>query len=181
MLQSIDIDFREEVKELESAYGINVVHIQNSKYIKCKCFNDLYKTGNPKCNLCFGTGRVTTLSIKKAIKYNQEGGSVDTELGNIVKDKNVFIFNHTYEISEKDYILMVGFNNGCIKDIKNQFEVEYVDEVRGDRGRIEYKIVYTKNCNYKSQMENSIKKLRNNKIQYLSDNQKILIGDLNGI
>lgn len=177
----MDIDFRKEVEILEKEYATYVLHIQSSKYIKCKCFNDLYKSGNPKCNLCFGSGRLTKISVKKAISYNMEGTSIASEMGNVVKDRNVFIFNYKSNLKEKDIILLVGFSNNKILDIKKVFEVDYTNNVRGDRGRIEYNVVYTKNTDY---IINKYKKIpnilgANNNINKLTNG--VLIGDVNGV
>lgn len=177
-----NIDFREELKVMEKEFSIKVLYLNSNKYIKCKCFNDLYKSGNPKCNLCCGSGRLTTLQLVNTIMYNSTGTSIASELGNMVKDNNVFIFNHKIQLKEKDIVLVVGFKNGFISDLKEMYEVDYVDIVRGDRGRVEYQVCYTNSANRLIKgYANAISQISINNSKKLLQGNKILFGDINGI
>lgn len=177
-----NIDFRQELKVMEEEFSIKVLYLNNNKYIKCKCFNDLYKTGSPKCKLCFGSGRLTTLQLVNTIMYNSTGASVSSELGNMVKDNNVFIFNHKVQLKEKDIVLVVGFKNGYISDLKEMYEIDYVDVVRGDRGRVEYQVCYTNSANRMIRhYRDAIDKVSINNSKKLLQGNKILFGDINGI
>jgi hypothetical protein len=178
----VDINIREELVQMEKEFAIKVIHVSSNKYIKCKCFNPLYKTGNSKCPLCLGSGRVTTMSMLNTITYNHSGTSNNSSLGNSIIDENIFIFNHKSKINEKDIILIVGFKENSICDLKEIFKVKYVDNVRGDNGRVEYVVANTTKAN---QLLNSYSKVINNLPTYqntrLMKGEKLLLGDINGI
>jgi hypothetical protein len=72
--------------------------------------------------------------------------------------------------------------NATPMDLKEIFKVKYVDNVRGDNGRVEYVVANTTKAN---QLLNSYSKVINNLPTYqntrLMKGEKLLLGDINGI
>ena len=142
-IQNVEIDIRHESKILTDEFGIDVLYIRNCKFIRCKCFNDLNKTGDPNCKLCFGTGHFASIEKIKAIESSNSAYSADNSITQlpigITNQKNeVYYIRHPFIPKERDIILKVTWDKqGYPVDIIKVLEIINVYEMRGDKGRIE--------------------------------------------
>lgn len=142
-IQNVEIDIRHESKILTDEFGINVLYIRNCKFVRCKCFNDLNKTGDPNCKLCFGTGHFASIEKIKAIESSNSAYSADNSITQlpigITNQKNeVYYIRHPFIPKERDIILKVTWDKqGYPVDIIKVLEIINVYEMRGDKGRIE--------------------------------------------
>ena len=142
-IQNVEIDIRHESKILTDEFGIDVLYIRNCKFVRCKCFNDLNKTGDPNCKLCFGTGHFASIKKIKAIESSNSAYSADNSIAQlpigITNQKNeVYYIRHPFIPKERDIILKVTWDKqGYPIDIIKVLEIINVYEMRGDKGRIE--------------------------------------------
>lgn len=142
-IQNVEIDIRHESKILTDEFGIDVLYIRNCKFVRCKCFNDLNKTGDPNCKLCFGTGHFASIEKIKAIESSNSAYSADNSITQlpigITNQKNeVYYIRHPFIPKERDIILKVTWDKqGYPVDIIKVLEIINVYEMRGDKGRIE--------------------------------------------
>ena len=142
-IQNVEIDIRHESKILTDEFGIDVLYIRNCKFVRCKCFNDLNKTGDPNCKLCFGTGHFASIEKIKAIESSNSAYSADNSITQlpmgITNQKNeVYYIRHPFIPKERDIILKVTWDKqGYPIDIIKVLEIINVYEMRGDKGRIE--------------------------------------------
>lgn len=133
-----DIDLRKEVDYLLDRYGVKVLYVRSSKYIKCKCYDELYKAGHSSCKLCLGTGKVTSVepitifyNNEKYYSYLSVGGRYNTKVGE-------FILKYNSNPEFNDTILVVGYKNNIVVDVKKVYKITNANDVRCDNGRVEY-------------------------------------------
>jgi hypothetical protein len=147
MLNNYNIDLRKEIELLQNDFSIDILYIRNTKYIRCKCFNTLYNAGDPSCNICFGNGHLT--SVEKMKDITQSASSVGdmrtTNLGSMEKGNSVHYLKYDTLPRVRDIILIAGWDRtGCPTDILKVYEIVGVDDVRGDKGRVEFYTVNAK-------------------------------------
>ena len=67
-VNNVDIDLRKEAEGLIKEFSISILYIRNCKFVKCKCFDDINKCGDPNCKLCFGSGYFASMEKIPAIE-----------------------------------------------------------------------------------------------------------------
>lgn len=140
---NVNIDIRHESELLVDEYGINVLYIRNCKFVRCRCFDDLNKTGNPSCKLCMGSGYFASIQKIKAIEssttaYSDNNSIKQTPIGVTDQKSEVYYIPHGINPKERDYILKVTWDKyGKAVDIVKVLEIVNVYEMRGDKGRTE--------------------------------------------
>lgn len=168
-----DIDLRKELDYLIENYGVNVLYIRSSKYIKCKCYDELYKAGNSRCKLCLGTGKLTSIeptkiffNNEKYYSYLSHGGKYNTIVGE-------FILKYNIAPKFNDRILIVGSNKyNLVTDVKKVYLISNVNEVRCDNGRVEF---YEVNVSTDDTLINKYNKYIKNKKIDITSNKKVAI------
>ena len=144
----VNINLREEVKDMINDYSIDILCQKASKYFKCKCYSELHKSADPSCNICHGTGKVNSIERYKAIieyiEASSKGSVKSTEVGDTLSQNiKLYVAYNTF-IKEKDKIFTVGIHNDKVKSLHNVYEVTNVQNIRGDNGRTELLVVYAK-------------------------------------
>lgn len=135
----IPIDMRSEFENILEEFGIDVLFVRNQKFVRCTCFDDVNKTGDPKCQKCFGNGYFASIQKIKTFKSsNGFGKFVQTDIGQIVQNASIFYMNYKMLPKERDMILKVTWKNGFPIDVLEVLEINAINEARGDRGRVEY-------------------------------------------
>lgn len=140
---NVEINLRHESELLTNEFGIDVLYIRNCKFVRCKCFNDLNKTGDPNCKLCFGTGHFASIEKVKAIESSNSAYSSDSSIAQlpigVTDQKNeVYYIRHPFVPKERDVILKVTWDKqGYPIDVVKVLEITNVYEMRGDKGRVE--------------------------------------------
>ncbi len=142
-LKNTEIDLRKDADLLTKEFGINVLYVRNCKFVRCTCFDDLNKTGDPDCPLCRGTGYFASIQKVKAIEssnsaYSSNNAILKTSLGVTDQKNEIYYFQYNFNPKERDMILKVTWDkNGYPVDILQVLEITTVYEMRGDKGRIE--------------------------------------------
>lgn len=142
-VRNVEINLRHEAETLTNEFGIDVLYIRNCKFIRCRCFDDLNKTGDPNCKLCFGTGHFASIEKIQAIESSNSAYSSDSSITQlpigVTDQKNeVYYIRHPFVPKERDIILKVTWDSqGYPVDIVKVLEIINVYEMRGDKGRVE--------------------------------------------
>ena len=142
-VRNVEINLRHEAETLTNEFGINVLYIRNCKFVRCRCFDDLNKTGDPDCKLCFGTGHFASIEKIQAIESSNSAYSSDSSITQlpigITDQKNeVYYIRHPFVPKESAMILKVTWDSqGYPIDLVKVLEIINVYEMRGDKGRVE--------------------------------------------
>ena len=140
---NVDINLRHDAELLTGEFGINVLYVRNCKFVRCNCFSDLDKSGDPDCKLCMGTGHFASIQKIKVIEssnsaYSSENATKATPIGVTNQKNEVYYIRHQFNPKEKDIILKVTWDKyGNPIDILQVLEIINVYEMRGDKGRVE--------------------------------------------
>ena len=142
-IRNVEINLRHEAETLTNEFGIDVLYIRNCKFVRCKCFDDLNKTGDPDCKLCFGTGHFASIEKIQAIEssnsaYSSNSSITQLPIGVTDQKNEVYYIRHPFVPKERDIILKVTWDRqGYPVDIIKVLEIINVYEMRGDKGRVE--------------------------------------------
>ena len=146
-VNNVDIDLRKEAEGLTKEFSINILYIRNCKFVKCKCFDDTNKCGDPNCKLCFGSGYFASMEKIPAIESSSRntnasssgyGGLRQTDIGVTNQTAEVYYIQQQYTPKSRDILLKVTWDKqGNPVDIVKVLEITDVYEMRGDNGRIE--------------------------------------------
>ena len=142
-VKNVEINMRQEANSLINEFGINVLYIRNCKYVRCSCFDDLNKTGDPNCKICMGSGYFASIQKTQAIEssnsaYSDSNSIAQMSIGVTDQKNEIYYIRHNLNPKERDYILKVTWDtNGNPIDIVKVLEIVNVYEMRGDNGRIE--------------------------------------------
>ena len=141
---NVPIDMRHNAEILTQEFGIDVILIKNCKFVKCTCFDDLNKTGDPKCKFCHGSGWFSSMQKIKAIESSNGTPYFNTSflfnnrgIGITDQKMEVYYIRQQYNPKERDIILKVTWKNNIPVDVVKVLEINSVYEMRGDNGRNE--------------------------------------------
>ena len=149
-IKNVEIDLRHELNLLNSEFSINVLYIRNAKFVRCDCFDDIEKTGNPKCPKCFGSGHFASIQKFKTIESSISAYSGNNKIkvqpiGAIDQKDEVYYFEYEALPKERDFILKVSWKDGKPVDVIKVLEVSNIYEMRGTNGRVEVYGVHVNN------------------------------------
>lgn len=146
-VNNVSINLRQEASSLSKEFSISVLYIRNCKFVKCKCFDDTNKCGDPNCKLCFGSGYFASIEKISTIESSSRntnasssgyGGLRQTEIGVTNQTAEVYYIQQQYTPKSRDMILKVTWDKqGNPVDIAKVLEITDVYEMRGDNGRVE--------------------------------------------
>lgn len=142
-IRNVEINMRHESDLLIDEFGINVLYVRNCKFVRCRCFDDLNKTGDAKCPLCLGSGYFASIEKIQAIEsstsaYSRNNSIIQTPIGVTDQKDEVYYIRHEVNPKERDYLLKVTWDkDGNPVDIVKVLEIINVYEMRGDKGRLE--------------------------------------------
>ena len=142
-MRNVPIDLRYESEILTEEFGIYVLYVRNNKFVRCKCFDDLNKTGDPNCKLCLGSGYFASIQRIKVIEssinpYRRTSSIIQTNIGVTDQKNEVYYIRQQYNPKERDMILKVTWDkDGNPVDLKKVLEIINVWDMRGDQGRSE--------------------------------------------
>lgn len=140
---NVEIDLRYEADGLIKEFGIDALYIRNCKFVRCRCFDDLNKTGDPKCKLCFGTGHFASIEKIQCIEssssaYSSTNSLLQTNIGITDQKNEVYYIRHNRTPKIRDMILKITWDkDGNPVDIKQVLEITNIYEMRGTNGRVE--------------------------------------------
>ena len=146
-VNNVDIDLRKETESLTNEFGISILYIRNCKFVRCKCFDDTHKCGDPDCKLCYGTGYFASMEKIPAIESSNGntnastrgyGGLNQMNIGVTEQKVEMYYIQQQYNPKGRDIILKVTWDKkGNPVDIVRVLEITDVYEMRGDKGRVE--------------------------------------------
>lgn len=142
-VNNVDIDMRLNADGLISEFGIQVLYVRNCKFVKCRCFSDLEKTGSPDCPYCMGSGFFASIQKVQAIEssnsaYSSTNSLQQLPIGVTDQKNEVYYIRHEINPKERDFLLKVTWDKqGKPVDIVKVLEITNVYEMRGDNGRVE--------------------------------------------
>ena len=142
--KNVEIDLRHDAELLTSEFGINVLYIRKCKFVRCRCFDDLHKSGDASCPICLGSGYLSSVQKIPAIEsstgraYFYDSSLQKNNLGVTNQKDEVYYIKHEYTPKTRDFIIKVTWDKqGRPIDILNVYEISNVYEMRGDNGRVE--------------------------------------------
>ena len=140
---NVPIDMRHEADFLTREFGFYILYVRNNKYVKCRCFDDLNKCGNPKCKSCFGSGYFSSLQKFRVLtaanmEYRANNALLKEPIGETDQKDEIVYIEQQYNPKERDMVLVMTWDkNGYPVDIVKVLEVIGVRDMRGDSGRNE--------------------------------------------
>lgn len=140
---NVEIDLRYEADGLINEFGIDALYVRNCKFVRCRCFNDLNKTGDPKCPLCFGTGHFVSIEKIQTIEssnsaYSGENSLIQTPVGVNDQKNEIYYIRHDKTAKIRDMIIKVTWDkNKNPVDIVQVLEITNIFRMRGNEGRVE--------------------------------------------
>lgn len=140
---NVEIDLRYESDGLISEFGMDVLYVRNCKFVRCRCFDDLHKTGNPKCPICFGTGHFASIEKLQCIEssnsaYSSTNSLQQTNIGVTDEKNEVYYIRHDRTPKIRDMIIKVTWDKDKNPvDIVQVLEITNIYEMRGTHGRVE--------------------------------------------
>lgn len=140
---NVEIDLRYEADGLINEFGIDALYVRNCKFVRCRCFNDLNKTGGPKCPLCFGTGHFASIEKIQTIEssnsaYSGENSLIQTPVGVNDQKNEIYYIRHDKTAKIRDMIIKVTWDkNKNPVDIVQVLEITNIFRMRGNEGRVE--------------------------------------------
>jgi len=149
--RNVDIDLRHETQILTEEFGINVLYVRNNKFVKCKCFDDLNKTGDSKCPYCHGSGYFNSIQMIPAIESSNSAysstNSIDKLKIGVTDQKNeIYYIKHKYTPKERDFVIKVTWDKDQNPvDVVKVLELINIWDTRGDNGRTEFFACLTNN------------------------------------
>ena len=149
--RNVDIDLRHETQILTEEFGINVLYVRNNKFVKCKCFDDLNKTGSTKCPYCHGTGYFNSIQMIPAIEssnspYSSTNNIAKLQIGITDQKNEIYYIQQQYNPKERDFVLKVTWDKDKNPvDIVKVLELINIWDTRGDNGRTEFFACLTNN------------------------------------
>lgn len=149
--RNVSIDIRHEAQILTEEFGIDVLYVRNNKFVKCKCFDDLNKTGKSNCSICHGSGYFNSIQMIPAIEssnspYSSNNSIAKLQIGATDQKNEVYYIQQQYTPKERDYIIKVTWDkNKNPVDVVKVLELINIWDTRGDNGRTEFFACLTNN------------------------------------
>ena len=149
--RNVSIDIRHEAHILTEEFGIDVLYVRNNKFVKCKCFDDLNKTGKSNCPICHGSGYFNSIQMIPAIEssnspYSSNNSITKLQIGATDQKNEVYYIQQQYTPKERDYIIKVTWDkNKNPVDVVKVLELINIWDTRGDNGRTEFFACLTNN------------------------------------
>jgi len=149
--KNVDIDLRHEMDVLTDEFRINVLYVRNNKFVKCKCFDDLDRTGDAKCPFCHGSGYFNSIQMIPAIEssnspYSSNNSIAKLKIGITDQKNEVYYLKQQYNPKERDFILKVTWDKDQNPiDVVKVLELINIWDTRGDNGRTELFACLTNN------------------------------------
>lgn len=141
-----EIDAREEMDYVLDNNGIKVLYIRSNRNTRCKCYDPLHKDGESSCNICGGSGFLSSIEVITvfANPLSQDdvlrmSGERFTELGDANIYSNTFYLKYNTSPNTGDKIIIVGYDkDGLPTEVKEVYVLGLCRATRGLNGRIEY-------------------------------------------
>ena len=140
----LDVDLREQLKELLDQYGHYVVLIKVSKLYCNVCAAQQGQQASNKCPKCMGIGKAITLHKIKAIDETATevlilpNATIASDVGDIYANAKAFYLDYTTTPKAGDFIFEVTWAGENIGKIVGMYTVAHAEPLRMEHGRTEY-------------------------------------------
>jgi hypothetical protein len=144
------IDLRKEFDEILEEYGHDVLLQRTDRRVHCKCWNRGTSEADPECLICNGTGWVTRI---ERIRVRREDASQvitrpnraqGSPLGKVWASSAVYYMRYSVVPQVGDFIYEVRWRHNQPVKILSAYEINDINALRGDRGRVEYYAGYAR-------------------------------------
>lgn len=138
------MDLRKEIHEIIKETGHYVLLQRTSRKLRCACWNEKYKEADSYCPICLGEGWVSRIERHKCRRQNATniislpGKIQQTPIGRLATDTKTFFFEHHVSPKRGDMIMEVGWKGNQPTHMITAYEISNAEDMRGDRGRIEF-------------------------------------------
>lgn len=153
------MDLRKEFHDMIEGYGHHVLVHHTSRKIRCSCWNEKYQEPRSSCPYCFGRGWVGRMQRHKVRRETAANiislpvRIISTAMGQVATDTMTFFMRHDSGVKVGDMIYEVGWDKSKPTHVMSAYEVNYVDDLRGDKGRVEFLQVAVKERNSSLKMK----------------------------
>ena len=134
-------DIRNMLNNQIKRLGIDVLIVNSSKRIRCKCFNNSTNEGLPSCNICLGKGYISSIRKERVIiDYGNRLSNTysQSQYGNIDNQLIYVYVSSSTTINQGDKIIIVGWTKQKqLSDVKEILNVGSINQYRMNDGRIE--------------------------------------------
>lgn len=135
-----DINLREEIESMLDSYGLKALYIRENKYARCRCYNQLHRSGDSTCKICGGFGHLTAIEPVKFIydnNYFRDGEAENKGLGITSNESIIMYTSYKTQPKTKDRVYITNWIGSVPQEISRVYIVSSVDEMRMDNGRVE--------------------------------------------
>jgi DnaJ-class molecular chaperone len=149
------VDFRQAMHNILDEYGQYILLIRRNEYQTCKCVTAAAKAPRDDCPVCLGTGTVNkaerVLARVKATNSNDTLPKVtqSTPIGDVGVIFRQFYVDFRVRPRSDDLFVICDWKSDkpyvpIITQYTAIYEINYVEPLRGEKGRIEYFMSVTK-------------------------------------
>lgn len=167
-----DIDLRQELSSSIECYGLKALYIRENKYVRCRCYNQLHRSGDASCKICGGFGHLTAIEPVRFIydnNYFRDGEAENKGLGMTSTESIVLYMDYRSQPKVKDRVYITNWIGTVPQEIARVYIVSAIDEMRMDDGRIEAYAVTAK-------LRTDLLKNANDSLNALDSKSKINLG-----
>lgn len=135
-----DVNLRIELDKMIDSYGLKALYIRENKFARCRCYNQLHRSGDPNCRICSGFGHLTAIETARFIydnNYFRDGESENKALGVTSNESVILYMSNKTRPKTKDRIYITNWIGPIPEEISRVYIITSVDEMRMDNGRVE--------------------------------------------
>lgn len=154
------INLKWEFDEIIREFGHPVILIRTYKGKDCNCVTELSQSANPKCPVCFGTGKINSsevIKIRNVTKYSLMNYKF-AEMGQTIASPNTIYISSDVRPCVNDLIIQCAFKDGkpFIDEYSQIYLIDNVAPLRAENGEIAF---FT--CTTESQPKDKMARLNN--------------------
>lgn len=144
------LNLRQEIEKMIEETGHYVLLQRTSRKIRCSCWNEKNQEADPNCVYCLGKGWVSRIERHKVRRQTAvnvislPNNIQQTPIGQLSTDTRLFFFKHDTMPKKGDIIMEVGWKGQRPTHLIAAHEISHADDMREQRGRIEFFQVTTK-------------------------------------
>ena len=187
--RSLDkLDMKDKAEEMINIFGVDILFLRSSNYIKCNCYNEINKqSNNENCPVCFGRGYVSTIEKDSIMSQglnsiNSSQELVNRDLSMLLLDREICYFKSSSKPKDNDVLMYCDFDdNGNVLKVKKISAITNIESVKGEDGKCLYYTAITRQVPELIREYNKfITQLPNEVFKMLKNGRKYVCGTING-
>lgn len=136
------INLKKEFDQIIAEFGHPVILIRQNKKRDCNCVVGVSQSANPKCPICFGTGKINSsevIKIRNVTKYSLMNYRF-AELGQTIASPNTIYISSDVRPCVNDLIVQCAFkdNKPYIDEYSQIYLIDNVAPLRAENGDIAF-------------------------------------------